>query len=116
MQISVKTNFPSVIAALNRAERQVPFALARALTQTAKEVKDAEVKAIATSFDRPTAFTLNSVYMRPATKQRLEAEVWLKGDGSRDNTPGRHFLLPQIEGGNRPLKRFEQRLVLAGYM
>ncbi len=115
MQIKLSTNLPSVADAYRRAERQVPFALARALTLTAKDVRDAEKKGMAV-FDRPTAFTLNAVYLRPATKQSLQAEVWLKGDGSRDNTPGRHYLLPQIEGGSRPLKRFEQRLIRAGYM
>lgn len=115
MQIKLSSNLPSVAEAYRRAERQVPFALARALTFTARDVRDAERKGMSV-FDRPTSYTLNSLYLRPATKQTLQAEVWLKGDGSRDAAPGRHYLLPQIEGGSRPLKRFEQRLVRSGYM
>lgn len=116
MKINVTHNFPQVKDALLKAQRQVPFALTRALTKTAQDVREAERGAMRGVFDRPTPFTLNALYLRPATKQRLEAEVWLKGDGSRDNQPGSHYLRPQIEGGDRPLKRFEQRLVRAGYM
>lgn len=111
LKINVTHNFPQVSAALARAKSQVPFALARALTKTAQDVRAAQRKEIERVFDRPTPFTRNAVYMRPATKVRLQAEVWLKDNGSRPN-----HLLPQIEGGARPLKRFEQRLVMTGYM
>lgn len=116
MQISINTNFPEVQRALDRAAKQVPFAIAKALTKTAQDVRAAQKAEIAKVFDRPTAYTLNSVYIRPATKQRLEAEVWLKGDGSQEGGSRRHYLGPQISGGNRPLKKFEQRLARAGYM
>lgn len=111
MKINITHNFPQVSAALARTERQVPFAVARALTKTAQDVRSAQKREISQVFDRPSPYTRNSVYMRPATKQRLQAEVWLK-DGNRPT----HYLLPQIEGGSRPLKRFEERLVRAGYM
>jgi len=111
LKININHNFPEVSAALARAQRQVPFALARALTKTGQDVRDAQRKEIVRVFDRPTPYTRNSVYLKPATKQKLQAEVWLK-DGNRPS----HYLLPQIEGGDRPLKRFEARLVRAGYM
>lgn len=111
LKINITTEFPELAAAIARARNQVPFALARALTKTGQAVKDAQRKEIERVFDRPTPYTRNSVFLRPATKQRLEAEVWLK-DGNRKT----HFLLPQIEGGPRQLKRFEQRLVMTGYM
>lgn len=115
MQLSIKTNFPQVLAAMKEAQKQVPFAVARALTKTAQDVKEAERKGMAV-FDRPTPFTLNSLFIRAATKQTLEAEVWLKGDGSRDGGATRHYLGPQVNGGARPLKLFERRLVKTGYM
>ena len=111
MDINVKHNFPEVATALKRARSQVPFALARALTKTGQDVKEAQREEISRVFDRPTRYTQNAVYLRPATKTRLEAVVWLK-DGNRPT----HYLLPQIEGGARPLKRFEQRLVRVGLM
>lgn len=111
MQINVRNNFPEVKAGFARAEKQMPFALARALTFTARDVKSAEEEEITGRFDRPTPFTRKSVFMQTATKQRLQARVWLK-DGDRPE----HYLLPQIEGGPRPRKRFEDILVRAGYM
>ncbi len=112
LRIDITTNFPELAEAIAKARNQVPFALARALTKTGQDVKEAQRKEIERVFDRPTPFTRNAVYLRTATKQRLEAEVWLKEASSRRS----HYLLPQIEGGSRPLKRFEQRLVLTGYM
>lgn len=111
LKINITTEFPELAAAIGKARNQVPFALARALTKTGQAVRDAQRKEIVRVFDRPTPYTRNSVFLRPATKQRLEAEVWLKDGNSKT-----HFLLPQIEGGSRPLKRFEQRLVMTGYM
>lgn len=111
MQINVANNFPQVSAAIRTAKSQVPFALARALTKTGQQVKVAQTAEIAKVFDRPNTYTRNAVFLRPATKRRLEAEVWLK-DGNRPT----HYLLPQIQGGGRPLKRFEERLVRVGLM
>ena len=111
MQINVTNNFKQVSAAIRTARSQVPFALARALTKTGQQIKDAQRKEIEAIFDRPNPYTRNAVFLRPATKQRLIAEVWLK-DGRRPD----HYLLPNIKGGSRPLKRFEERLVRAGYM
>lgn len=113
MKIDVRTNFPEVQRALASAfDNQVPFALARALTRTAQDVREAQRKALASVFDRPTPYTLNSLYIRPATKQRLEALVWVKDQAGQATHP----LTAQIEGGDRGLKRFEFRLVRAGLM
>jgi hypothetical protein len=111
MQINVTNNFKQVSDAIKSARGQVPFAIARALTKTGQQVKVAEKAEIESNFDRPNAYTRNAVFLSPATKQRLVAEVWLK-DGKRPE----HYLLPNIRGGARPLKRFEERLVRAGYM
>ena len=116
MKIEITNNFPEVANALAQAKKQVPFALALALTKTAQVVKDKERTLMASTFDRPTPYTLNSLYLRTATKSRLAAEVWLKGDGSLDGGTARHYVDPTIFGGDRPLKRFEQRLVRTGQM
>lgn len=97
-------------------ERQLPFATALALTRTAQDVKRAEEAAIRTAFDRPTPYTMRSVFMRPATKQRLEAVVWLKDERATEGTPATAYLGPQVYGGERGLKRFERSLVKVGHM
>lgn len=111
IHINVTHNFKQVSDAMASAKRQVPFAIARALTKTAQDVKTAQQKEIEKVFDRPTRYTMNSVFMKPATKVRPEAEVWLKW-GSRPE----HYLLPHIKGGARPLKRFEDRMVKVGLL
>lgn len=97
------------------ARDQVPFATALALTRTAQFAQGEIKKEISRVFDRPTRFTLNSTWVRSATKQRLWAEVKIKDESLKAVAPIK-WLAPQVYGGTRTLKRFEQRLVTAGAM
>lgn len=83
-------------------QKQLPFAVAQALTATAGRVGlawDAEMKE---KLDRPTPFTLNSVAVLPARKSNLKATVLLKDIAAAYLEPfvdgGVHFL-----GGKRAL-------------
>ena len=96
-------------------ERQLPFAAARALTQTAKQAQGAVRTAMNEVFDRPTAYTLNSTFVRPATKTRLSAQVKLKDEAAKA-IPAAKYLLPQVEGGGRRQKRSEVALASAGIL
>jgi len=110
--VSVQTNFPAVAAKLDALGKQGRYACAVALTRTAQDVKADLVKEMARVFDRPTRFTLNSLYLKPAKKDDLTARVWLKDEyGTQPN-----YLLPQIEGGSRPQKRFEDLLRQRGIL
>ena len=111
LTIDAKAMVDEVVKALNVAESQLPFAMAKAITQTAQQVREAERNEMRKVFSNPTPFTLNSLFLRPATKTRLQAEVWLKWGNQPE-----HYLLPQIQGGSRPLKRFERRMVMTGLM
>lgn len=96
------------------SERDAPFITAYALTSTAKDIKAAEVDTMNDVFDRPTKFTLNALYVKPATKKDLVAEVYFKdGFGS---VPAWRYLGPQVEGGARVHKAHELRLIRAGVM
>lgn len=97
------------------AQRQVPFATALALTKTAKFVQQKIKEEIPRVFDRPTRFTLNSTWVRPATKARLWAEVKIKDEVARAVPPIR-WLAPQIYGGSRGPKGFEKALLRMGKM
>lgn len=116
---------------LDRLEReQLPFAAALALTRTAHIVTDDMVVEMGSVFDRPTPATLNSLYIQPATKDRMEARVWIK-DG-RSTTPtgtvagqvgrwgkGRaasKWLTPEIFGGPRDEKGIESMLRRRGVL
>jgi hypothetical protein len=95
-------------------KKQLPFAIARGLTQTAQAIKVDEIKEMKKVFDRPTPFILNSLYITPATKTNLQAVVGVKGQDS----PTKHYnpklasqiLSPHIFGGERALKGFEYHL------
>jgi len=111
LTIDVRHNLADVERMLGDQQRQLPFAMSLALNRTAQDVKKAEQQEMRTVFDRPTRYTLNSLYIDPAKKDKLSARVWVK-----DTDRPEHYLLPQIFGGQRPLKRFEQMLVRRGLM
>lgn len=90
-------------------KRQLPFATATALNRTAEAVKVAEVNAMKAEFDRPTRFTLNSLFIKHAKKGRLESVVWVKDYASKAQAPTR-WLLPEVMGGSRGQKRSEALL------
>lgn len=98
----------------NLSERDAPFVTAYALTKTAQDIKAEEIDTMKTVFDRPTRFTLNALYVKPATKTDLVAEVYFKdGFGS---VPAWRYLGPQVAGGARVHKSHELRLIRAGLM
>lgn len=99
----------------SRVERQVPFATAKALTRTAQSVRDEERAHMASVFDRPTPWTLNSLFVRSATKANLQAEVSFKEPGSKGTDPSR-VLRHHIRGGSREWKRFELALKRIGVL
>jgi hypothetical protein len=114
--VSVQNDLARIQRQLNDFEkRHLPYATARALTHTAQEVRKSLQDEMSRVFDRPTAYTLNSLYVRPATRSRLMAMVWLKGTSFK-GTPADKFLGPQIFGGQRSLKRFEKSLKSAGLL
>jgi hypothetical protein len=111
MEFNIKVEgIDKVINELNDiSKRQLPFALARALTQTAKAIQEDEKKEMKQTFDRPTPFTLNSLRIEPATKTNLKAIVAIKDKAVS-------ILSPHIFGGERGIKRFEFHLRRAGIL
>ena len=76
--------------------RQLPFAVARALTETAKKAADAERDEMRRSLDRPTPFTLRAIAVRPATKANQTAVVYIQPLQAA-------YLAPVIRGGQQAL-------------
>lgn len=113
----------------NFSDRRFNAALATALTRTAVAVRTDLAAAMQTSLDRPTPYTQRQLRYVPATAQRLAAAVGFNVVGVSDmpggrplrfvdlgagQTPAGKYLTPQIDGGGRRLKRFEQALQAAG--
>lgn len=80
--ISIKPEgFQQQLADLTELEqRQIPYATATALTRAAQGLMDRLRDEMRVVFDRPTPYTLNSLRMVPARKDRLEARVWFKDE------------------------------------
>lgn len=115
MDIDVRTAITEMTAFCNTSEKQIKFATRVALTRTAVKAKEAEEREMRDVFRNPTPYTLSSVYVKPATAQRLEATVMLK-DESTKAVPAAKFLRSQIDGGQRVQKRFERALQSVGAM
>jgi hypothetical protein len=86
-------------------DRNLRFAIAQAMTDSAKEAQ-AHLKAVTPRFvDRPTPFTTNSTYVRFANPSRLTAEVGFRGSGAPN--PSGKYLTPIARGGDRSNTRAE---------
>lgn len=112
MQIRFDHNLHKLRADISAYGKQVAFGHVLGLTQTAQDVKAAEIAEMGRVFDRPTRWTLNSVFVRRATVAKPEATTWLKDDGQGGIAPS-NYLTAQIEGGTRKQKRFEKALQYA---
>lgn len=109
--------FASVDRAMNR---QIPYAVARTLTQVAQQAKASTEAAMAAKFDRPTPWTMKSLYYAPANKNNnpIMSRVWLMDGQSRPGgRAGQNKLYVighQFLGGDRPRKIIEYWLQRAG--
>ena len=79
MNYTIPIDSKATVRALNEIQRkQLPFAIANALTQTAKKAQRDLSKATAKYFDRPTPFTKKAFGITPATKRHHQADVHIK--------------------------------------
>lgn len=96
------------------AKRQIPYAMARALNDTAYGTMQAERKEFSDSFDRPTPYVQRGVFYDKASAQRMVAFVRIAGERDRLNV-GR-VVGPHVFGGGRGVKASERRLRVTGAM
>lgn len=104
-----------VIDPLGASERRIRAGVATGLTRVAIQVRDAEVREMRDVFDRPTPYTLNSMYVKPANAISGEASTGIKDNvgGSRSAVS---WLRWQILGGLRTQTAFERLLTSSGAM
>jgi hypothetical protein len=108
--LQVKVNgVPELMAQLSEfSSRRFNAMIATALTRTAVGVRDDMRASAQQAFDRPRPYTVNAIRHVGATAETLRAVVEVRPDSSAAT-----YLQPQVFGGPRPQKRFEQ---LAGAM
>jgi hypothetical protein len=100
IKISVKSDIDKALKRLAEIEKkQVPFATAKALTETAREIQREMPKQVEKDLDQPIGFTKRGFYVVSAKKSDLKAIV-----GIKDIQAG--YLGLQVSGGTaRPRKR-----------
>lgn len=103
------------VAQLRDLPRRVQVAAVAALTRTAVAVREAEQREMRDVFDRPTPYTLGSLFVQPATLVRPEAKVGVKDDGGGSRSAVK-WLRWQVLGGLRTPTALERRLMAAGAM
>src|SRR5450830_1021925 len=104
MKIHAQINFPDPARLVGELAKQTRFALKTALNTTATQVRDGLRSEIQRTIDRPTPYTLNSLFIRAATAQNLEATVWLKDERATSNAGTRPpaTCCPTSWAGNAP--------------
>ncbi|WP_422491723.1 hypothetical protein [Endozoicomonas sp. ALE010] len=97
--------------------RQVPFATALAMTRLGGIAKGEVEEEMQRVFDRPTRYTMNSLFLRPARKRDVnpKAVVWFR-DWSPKGTAATKYLTPEVHGGERNTKRSESLLRRRGLL
>ena len=117
VEFNVKDELTRALAQVTSLRtRDLPFVAATAINMTMKQVKQDMRDEMARVFDRATPFTLNSLQTYPfATKDELTAVLRFR-DFSGKGTPAGKYLAPEIYGGERNLKSFEQALRTAGIL
>jgi hypothetical protein len=95
-------------------KKHIPFVMARTATLLAQRVKKGTITVMQKRLDRPTPTTLNSLFVKMATKARA-AEVYFK-DSWASGIPADTYLQQAVSGGLRPHKRFEKSLIARGIM
>ena len=103
MRISARSNIDDVLGFTSRLHPQYRFAVAKALTDTVKAVQAVLPGEMTRVLDRPSAFTRNGVFVKPARKDVLRATVGFKPKQAA-------YLSWQVEGGMREPDRVALRL------
>jgi hypothetical protein len=88
--------------------------LAQALNESGYYALNKYKATMPSYFDRPTPYTVNSMYLKKATSTDLNASVQWK-TSSTGGSAGK-YLQPEVFGGKRPTKGFERALQSAGLM
>lgn len=95
--------------------KQLPFAMQRALNDTAFQLRQEWAETMTRVFDRPTPLTQRAVLYRKATRERLTAEIFLRDEAFK-GTPPAKYLQAQVMGGTRRQTGKERKLVAAGLL
>ena len=115
LKISVKTDLTGMVRKLDLAQKQAKFAAAMALTKSAKAAQYGLEFEMANVFDRPTSYTMRSLFTKTASPSNLTAEVRMKDEAFKA-APAQVWMRPEVYGGSRMIKRSETLLSSVGIL
>lgn len=95
MVVRIKVDTSRAERKLRHAQKQLPFAIAQALTATVRDAKGDVEERIPQALDRPVPFTERSIAIVSARKGKLVARVFVKDKQAA-------YLAFQEKGGTRP--------------
>ena len=104
MQISVKADVKDLTRKLNRAKRQIPFAIKRGLDATAFDLQRELKKSLPNYVHNPVKYTIAGIQVEKATKTNLVAEVGFASKSfgrAIGSIPQANYMKRLIEGGTR---------------
>lgn len=94
----------------------IPYAANGALNIIGKRAREDLRAEMPRVFDRPNAWTLNSIRVLESTRETLTVRLFVKDDAPNNGTRPEEYLLPEVFGGGRNEKRFEAALRYAGIL
>lgn len=107
--LGIKSNVADVAKAFDKmAKSQVPFATSLAINRVLQLARQTLYSAMLREFDRPTPYTLNSLFTKVSTKTNLSG--WVGHKVSNSGLSASQYLRPEIEGGSRHMKSTEKFL------
>lgn len=115
MTMSVSVDLEGLRAKIAQATTQGRLRTAKAITFAAEDAQKEVVAKMQQVFFQPTRFTLNSIFKTAATPEKLYSLVGIKDAAFKGVAPV-IWLAPQVYGGGREHKRFEQSLQSAGVL
>jgi len=113
--LDIKSELPKAIAWTDALTKQLPWAIAKAMTGAAKESQKYLKEVTPRYVKNPVPFTMNSTFVRYASPRKLEAWVGFK-DYATKGTAAAKYLSPMITGGIRRPKSTELQLQRAGIL
>jgi hypothetical protein len=114
LDLKITTNIPEKVGKLALlTDLQFRYAVAQAMTDSAKAGQKAITDSMSRYIDRPTPFTQRSTYVSFANPNKLRAEVGFKQFATK-GTPAGKYLSAMARGGDRSHKRSESVLRGAG--
>lgn len=115
VSINIQSQLPKAIRWTDGLVKQLPWVIAKAMTESAKKSQVALKAQTPRYVNKPTRFTMNSTFVRYASPKKLEAWVGFK-EFAPKGTPAAKYLQPMVGGGARRPKSSERQLQQSGVL